>query len=121
MTIHDPDGFMKNFWDWGFLDECFEGSNCKVSDVDGEVERYGKFLVIETKSPGASIPKGQQILLDAKQKRGDLVVVVWGERNKPEMMQIWGHHEKPVPTDIQKLKDVVRWWWRRANKSKGAR
>lgn len=44
------------------FDDCF-GGKIEMSDVDGVVERNGRFLYVEWKSPRGEITKGQDILL----------------------------------------------------------
>ena len=51
MTINDPVKFCAGLWDWGILNGCFGDTLIKPTDIDGFVERNGKFLFFETKSP----------------------------------------------------------------------
>jgi len=114
MTIRNKDNYMACLWDWGFLDDCFGGTRIRVTDVDGLVERRGHFLLIEAKSSGAPIPKGQAILFDALVKNPKWhVLVVWGATNKPDAAQFWGR--KKFDADEEKMKEVVRRWYNMAN------
>ena len=114
MTIRNKDNYMACLWDWGFLDDCFGGTRIKITDVDGLVERRGNFLMIEAKSPGAPIPKGQAIMFDKLVKDPKWnVLVVWGKPNEPEEAVVWGN--KKFNADAEKIKDVVRRWYEMAN------
>lgn len=117
MTIHSPDIYAANIWDWGFLDECFSPSKIKITDIDGLIERNGHFLLIETKMPDIEIPKGQSILFDALLKtRCFHVLIIWGYRNKPEHRMFWGYSRK-VPATEQSIKEIVKRWYTIANRN----
>lgn len=113
MTIQNPEKFVAGLWDWGMLDPCFPGK-IKVTDIDGLVERKGHFLVLETKSPGVTIPLGQEIMFKRlQQSRMFTVVVVWGKTNQPQEMQIFypnGLTSEKKPADMEMFKKVVSWW-----------
>ena len=114
MNLRSKSGFMAALWDWEFLNDCFGGTRIRVTDIDGLVERNGKFLVIETKSPGKDIPRGQQILFDQMVETGIFVVlVIWGEPNAPKRAQFWGC--EPMDADEEKIKSLVRRWYDYAN------
>jgi hypothetical protein len=111
MTIHSPDKYIENIWDWGFLDECFQPTRIKVTDIDGLIERNGRFLVIETKLPNVDIPKGQAILFNALVKTGYFhVLIIWGKRNQPEHRMFWGYSRK-IPTSTENVIELVRMWF----------
>lgn len=59
-----PAGF-DGVFDWDFLKPAFEPTEIMPMDIDGIVERRGKFLLFETKAPGKAIPQGQRITLKA--------------------------------------------------------
>lgn len=59
----EPAGFDGKF-DWDFLLPAFEGTKITPMDIDGVVERKGRFLMFETKAPGKEIPLGQKITLE---------------------------------------------------------
>lgn len=50
-------------FDWDFLLPAFVGTKIEPMDIDAIIERHGKFLIIETKTPGKKIPEGQEITL----------------------------------------------------------
>lgn len=113
MTIKNPEKFVAGLWDWGCLDNCFPGK-IKVTDIDGLVERKGHFLVLETKSPGVPIPLGQQIMFKNLQRSGLFtIVVVWGNTNQPQEMQVYysnGKVSEKKPANMATFKQVVSWW-----------
>lgn len=104
---------MQNIWDWGILDGCFGDTKIKPTDLDGFIERKGKFLVIETKSPNVEVTKGQQITFDALINTGYFtVIVVWGEANKPEKIKlITSQAQKEYPGSIAKFREIVSRWY----------
>lgn len=117
MTIRNIDNFVNSLWDWGFLDDCFDGTKIKVTDLDGIVERHGHVLILETKSPGAPIPRGQQILFNHLITESRFtVLIIWGEANKPVEAQVWGRAK--TPADEKRIKDFVSNWYKRADRNK---
>lgn len=121
MTIHTshPDcEYCKKLWDWAFLDECFS-NNIRITDIDGFVERNGHYLVIETKSPGAAIPSGQQRMIDKMHQSGSIaVLVVWGLPQHPIRIDVYHpvKGKKTVsPASLKDLKSIVSGWYRYAN------
>lgn len=120
MTIKNLEVFVENLWDWGFLDGCFGGTRIRVTDIDGLVERNGHFLLIEAKSPGKDVPTGQRILFDrlVQDKRWH-VLIVWGEANKPEEMQVWGRRK--TRADEATVQRAVRRWFEYAERQRAPR
>ncbi len=123
LTINDLDRFVGALWDWGILDGCFGNTKIKPSDLDGLVERNGKFLVLEAKGPGVPIKTGQLMTIKALRETGLFtVIVVWGEQNCPQEMQIY----YPMPYKIgsrcsaglNDLRQAVSSWYKYANQKK---
>ena len=119
MTIHDAELYMAGIWDWAILDGCFGETNIKPTDIDGLVERNGKFLILETKQPGAQIPTGQHIMFRNFIKRqGDAVLVIWGKKNEPEAAQLYsgqfpdGKYIKSITSES--LRKFVATWFAKA-------
>jgi hypothetical protein len=121
VTIHNADQYMAGVWDWAILDGCFGETKIKPTDIDGFVERNGKFLVLETKQPNVQrVPQGQELTFKALVKRaGAVVIVIFGEQNKPERLKVYSSMypdgfdvEDP---DGQHLRDYVKVWFKRAN------
>jgi hypothetical protein len=69
-----PAGF-DGVWDWDFLRGAF-GPVIMPMDLDGMVERNGRFLVFETKAAGVDIPQGQRITLDALRATGVFTIFI---------------------------------------------
>jgi len=114
MTLYNKDAFMRNLWDWGILDGCFGDSHIRPTDVDGLVERNGKFLLLEAKSSGKEIPQGQQIMFNNLVKTGIFtVIIIWGQPDKPEKIQIWG--VPPENATLEKFRSEVSDWYIEAN------
>jgi hypothetical protein len=114
MTIRNPNAYRDGAWDWGFLDGCFAPTRVRVSDIDGIVERRGRFLVIETKPRNELMTKGQQLLLDAFARMENFtVLVIYGEANAPQAMRHWPRPEQPATAGH--VQAFVRDWWGWAN------
>lgn len=121
MTIQDINKFIAGVWDWGMLDECFSPTKIKVTDIDGFTERKGKFLVLETKQKGVSVPVGQSIMFDNMQKTGLFtIVIIWGKKNATEDMQVYypTHKTAKKAASNEDLKRVVNWWFNYASSTK---
>ena len=117
MTINNPVAFCKGLWDWAILDGCF-GGRIKPTDIEGFVERRGKFLVLETKAPGTSLPDGQRYTFEALRKTGLFtIMIIWGETNVPERIEIWSHagYHGPYDVDLEKLRGYVTRWYQWAD------
>jgi len=114
MTINNPDVYFDGIWDWACLDGCFKETKIKPTDIDGFVERNGRFLVLETKHPGARIPYGQEITFTRMVETGLFtVIVIWGEKNAPEEIELrtskTTRHYDDV--DNEKLRQIVTAWF----------
>ncbi len=113
-TIRNIDTFVHTLWDWACLDGCFGQTRIKPTDVDGLIERRGKFLLIEAKSPGVTIPTGQSIMFDSLLKTGVFtIIVVWGQSNNPERLQIWGN--RPITANLEIFREKVTQWYKTTN------
>lgn len=120
MTIHNLPAFIDGLWDWGFLDNCFFPTKIKITDIDGMVERNGKFLMIETKQPGVTIPVGQRIMFDKWIAAGNSCLIIWGKQGIPPYKIMY-----QTPTGTVEVSDVddtfiqfiVKWWFSIANDS----
>lgn len=84
-------------------------------DLDGLVERKGQFLVFETKALNARVSTGQQITFNALSKTGLFtVVIVWGNRDSPEEMEVMYPNGKTIKRqkcNLSDLRDVVSRWY----------
>lgn len=110
MTVMNKDLFMHNLWDWAILDGCFGTTRIRPTDIDGLVERNGKFLLLEAKSPGVEVRMGQKITFDHLIKTGVFtVIIIWGEVNRPQEILVWGKDR--VSADIVLLREEVTKWY----------
>lgn len=119
MTIKNAEFYNTNIWDWGFLDGCFGETRIRVTDIDGFVERKGKFLVIECKSHNSSIPTGQDIMFKKMTETGLFcVLIIWGDANKPEKceLRIKDKIYKYESSDTAFIQQIVRKWFASVNK-----
>lgn len=121
MTIHRPDLYLESAWDWGILKGCFGTSKIEPTDVDGLVERNGRFLVLEAKKPGVRIKQGQKITFNALRNTGLFtIVIVWGENSKPQEMLVMYPpplQPKQGKATLEDLRRVVRWWYEKVAES----
>lgn len=95
-TIHYPETFDRSTppwydgkFDWQWANAAF--SDCRITfmDLDGVVERFGNFLVIETKEIGTDIPAGQMFTLKRLHKIDCFtILLVWG-KVAPVKYQLW--------------------------------
>ena len=118
MTINDPIRFCAGLWDWAILDGCFGETKIKPTDIDGFVERKGKFLAIETKAPEVEIPQGQEIMFKQMAKIGITVFVVWGTTNTPTKLKIFYKNmiDGPLDCNTEYLRERVSNWFSFADK-----
>lgn len=125
-NLRNSRNFQNSFWDWTPLNVCFvtargQETKIRISDVDGEVERNGHFLVIETKRPNEALGIGQQRQLSAKVRRGDTVLLLVGNPNEPEAMWFCRpnseRRELIKPCDMSDIVRYVKGWflWADAN------
>lgn len=118
MTIEDMDTYIESLWDWACLDGCFGNGHIKPTDIDGLVERNGKFLVIETKLPNAEIKKGQEILFQKMVETGLFnVVIVWGRPGMPETIILMTREatRKYTNANIGTLREISEIWYKWAD------
>lgn len=119
--IRDPVTYMEGVWDWSILRGCFGSTRISPTDIDGFVERNGRFLVIEAKKPDADLTQGQRIAFEALQQTGLFwIVIVWGEKDKPERMELWTCIGK-MPfdrADLKMLRTIANLWYAWANAPK---
>lgn len=129
--INNSEQFMDGVWNWDCIADSLPGK-LRPADIDGIIERNGKFLVIETKHPNSKhIPKGQYITLKRLHDTGLFtVIILYGEKDKPEEMDIWypkdaifgtwGQSTGRKEASLDDLKRLVSWWFKNANKLNAA-
>jgi hypothetical protein len=129
VTIRNLYRFTNALWDWGVLNDCFD-HGCRVSDIDGQVERRSEFLILEAKGPGVSISSGLARTLNRYLELGHHTpVILYGESGHyrqcclycgnpttfekdppaPTQLQIWPHDA--IPCDLRTVQEFVRAWF----------
>ena len=112
---------------WYPFNQAFPG-NGRIGDVDGIIERNGHTLIIEVKTRGVRIPKGQKIMYESLRKQKNSVIILWYEPSQEELNWIdldkvtyaeftmfggeWRHLTKGLTTEG--LCTILRRWWRKA-------
>lgn len=118
-NIRNLDLYRAQLWDWSILNGCFGNTKIRVTDVDGMVERNGRFLFFETKQPSVmSIPRGQMMAYERLMRRGGAVFfVVWGQPGSPEAVQVTTQHGTlpPQPCDLRGLRALTYRWFLKAD------
>lgn len=69
-------------FDWDFLLPAFKETKIQPMDFDAVIERHGRLLIFETKSPGKPIELGQAITLTHAWKGGATIVHLEGKMPK---------------------------------------
>lgn len=124
MTIQNAVAYVAGVWDWAILRGCFGETRIEPTDVDGFVERNGRFLYLEAKQPGVSIPHGQRLTIQALQKTGLFtVMVIWGPTNQPQHIQVFSPTgTSPIMTcDLPLFRRAVNTWFRQVDAGKPVR
>jgi len=120
MTIQNWEEYKSNLWDWGILKGCFMDTKIEPTDIDGFVERNGKFLVIETKAPGVEVKTGQSITFKRLIDTGKFtVMIVWGEANNPQKIKLITRRTTLDYDDatLDTMKSLVSKWFLWANQA----
>lgn len=99
---------------WDFLGLCSKlPDRVRFSDIDGVLERHGRFLFIETKST-TNIPRGQYRLLSSlAQQPKTTVVLLVGQPSHPVQMAevIPGDRLVFHPTTPAEFAAYLGAWW----------
>jgi hypothetical protein len=123
MTIQNREAFIASQWDWAVFDGCFGDTRIHPTDVDGLVERNGKFLFLETKLPGTAIKMGQEIMLkNLASQKNFTVLVIWGRPGMPVKVRIISDNfDKIIETaNLNELRRIVKKWFSYAENQKVA-
>lgn len=121
MSEVSPYKYGEPWHDYSLFTGCFGDTRIMPTDVDGIVERRGKFLVIEYKSGDTAIPRGQTVLL----KRLSLlpaftVIAIWREPCEPHAtktpirIQVFPANDSE-PTDTDYVRHFVKEWFSAAD------
>lgn len=123
-TIYNPQKFFESppaqfdgTFDWSWTKGCFGDTKITPMDLDGIVERKGKFLVFETKNIGIEIPTGQLITLQQLVRtRLFTVMIIWGKKS-PEKIKVLFHNGSTREYHgIDEARNIVTKWFKWANK-----
>ena len=121
MPIRNMKNYTNSVWQWcEVLKGCFGNTTIEPSDIDGIVERNGYFLVIEAKGKNARLSRGQEIMLRRLAKIDKFtVIVVWGDKYKPERLLVMTKEgdKNYENINVSKLRHVVIEWWLEANQN----
>lgn len=82
----DPAAGFDGLFNWDFLKGAF-GPQIMPMDFDGVVERFGHFLIFETKDPGVHIPAGQMRALRELVRHEEFTVIFCAKR--PEQISTY--------------------------------
>jgi hypothetical protein len=118
MNIRNVKHYVDSFWDWSPLNDCFGGTDIRVTDVDGSIERHGRYLHLETKQPGTDILFGQSMFYEGLVNAGHSVLFMWGPVNDPRKLYLVTPHRQKVydPADWSTVQQVVGEWFKWADK-----
>ena len=96
------------------FDNCFDGQYIAMGDVDGIIERRGKFLMLEWKET-TEIPQGQKIMYKTLSDTGLFnIYVATGNARTMDVTQVQrfvrGKLYGPYSWDLEKLKSRFSDW-----------
>jgi hypothetical protein len=117
-NIRNQASFERGAWDWEPLNECFGETHIRPTDLDGFVERKGKFLVLEAKGSNVDIPEGQWRTFQAlRETKLFTILVIWGPQNEPQSALLLTRQGKYRydRADWQTIQNIVSWWFEGVN------
>ncbi len=112
----DKDGCYKRLClpKWHVLNDAL--SPCRMTDLDGIVERRGRFLVVEWKAPGASVKRAQERALDELNRLDQFTVkIVHGTSDPMEPKLYRAPFGQDVPTDLANFQQRCSRWFQQAS------
>jgi len=121
MSIQNLNAFINSMWDWAVLDGCFGTTKIRPTDIDGLVERNGRFLLLEAKGVGKLVGRGQQKVFDQLQRTGVFtIIIVWGDPGKPNRIALLTRHgtKHYERATIATLRMIVSNWYQWADKQR---
>ncbi len=113
--------------EWKFLGGCFD-YGIMPTDIDGVIERNGRYLFFEEKTPGIELETGQYRLFnDLNKQWGATIFIVWGNTEIPYVkeLEIWrpfgkcnkhGEGRERIQADIDLLRTKCNAWFRWVDK-----
>lgn len=112
----DKDGCYKQLClpKWHVLNDSLDP--CKMTDLDGMVERRGKFLVVEWKAPGQSVKNAQERALNALNRLDQFtVLVVHGTSDPMDPKMVRFPFGPDKATDLERFQKGVHDWFAKAS------
>ena len=112
-NIRNLDYFKASIWDWTWLNGAFGGTQIRVSDIDGMVERRGHFLMIEGKKGGV-VSGGQEIMFQSWVTGGNALLLLIGMDHEDHDLIIsavggpWPRQRAPFTGDRARVRRVVQ-------------
>lgn len=106
-----PAGFDGQFH-WDFLRPAWGTTRIEPTDVDAMVERYGAFLLFETKEPGVPIPEGQRRAFEQLLRLPQFTIIHCAKDPRQiNEFEIWTRGKRThVSGDAETLVDYCRSW-----------
>lgn len=96
-------------------------NNVTFADVDFEIERRGRFLVLEGKRTGFTLSTGQEIAMKARVRTGRTCLVFWGDPEAGNVERIGAYVPRfsgasdyrldSRPADNRSLFTFCAAWW----------
>lgn len=90
-----PEEYAKGLWDWTPFNSCFKrygfsAPGIRIGDIDGIVERKGRFLLLEGKRGKVEIDDAHLLMYQRLLETGLFTIVIfWGiPRNKEGVMEV---------------------------------
>lgn len=128
-NIRNLKNYVASLWPHSLWNDCL-GNGIKFSDLDGIVERNGKFLIIEGKGFDSSdkpipIPTGQRRMFNNLAMLGCFtIIILWGHKpGIPEKYQfLWGQNGRIRASQIREcnldtIKTHIATWYLSVNRT----
>lgn len=123
----DRDGcYADGLPNWGMLEGCFGAGRIRPSDIDGVVDRNGRFLILESKRVGAQVKEGQHILFQSLAETGLFTVIVFfgdAAACTVKSARVYfpdGGYQPDAPCDLDGLRARCADWFARADQRERA-
>ena len=123
-TILYPDKFKKSLgagfdgvFNWKWTEGCFGDTKIKPMDFDGVVERYGNYLIFETKDIGKPISLGQLITLyNLRNAKSFSVFKIWGKEVPEKLIIIQPSGKEIEYSGLENIRQRISDWFKWANR-----
>jgi len=129
-TIKHPNNFLSSpsygfdgIFDWAFTQGAVGKGLITPMDIDGIIERKGKFLVFETKDNGKDVPRGQLITFTKLYELKCFTILFIQGKTTHEKVMAWCQpgfyggkkYSNFVPCNDVKLNNFTKKWYEFAN------